>query len=87
MNKESYKSLLAKLADPTTVADTIVELNNLLDKDIKAVDDMKADYDSKLNALRDTNAKLALRLTDGNPDTHDDEDKFYTDIETAMKGV
>lgn len=87
MNKESYKSLLAKLADPTTVADTIVELNKLLDSDFKAVDDMKADYDSKLNALRDTNAKLALRLTDGNPDTHTDEDKFYTDIETAMKGV
>lgn len=81
-----YKNLAKDLADPTKLVENIDKLNKSLEADFTELGTMKTNYESQLNALRDTNAKLALRVT-GDYTPPDDDNKFYTDIETQMKGV
>lgn len=81
-----YKNLAKDLADPTKLVENIDKLNKSLEADFSELDTMKTNYETQLNALRDTNAKLALRVT-GDYTTPDDDNKFYTDIESQMKGV
>lgn len=81
-----YKNLAKDLADPTKLVENIDKLNTSLEADFNELETMKSTYETQLNALRDTNAKLALRVT-GDYTPPDDNNKFYADIETAMKGV
>lgn len=86
-NRDFYKNLAIQLADPTKLVETIEQLNKALDADFNDITKMKTDYDSQLNSLRDTNAKLALRLTDGYKPTENTDEQFYNDIENEMRGV
>lgn len=59
MVKTDYDKIIEQLANPDTVADAIAQLSEQLDKDVKAYDGLVQSND----VLRDTNAKLALRIT------------------------
>lgn len=59
MKKESYDEIVKTISNPDTLAEGIVKLREQIDADV-------ADYNALLNSrdtLRDTNAKLALRIT------------------------
>lgn len=86
-NRDFYKNITIKLADPTQSIDAINELNSALDSDFADIAKLKSDYDSQLNSLRDTNAKLALRLTDGYKPENNPDEQFYNDIENKFREV
>ena len=59
MKKEAYDEIVKTISNPDTLAEGIVKLREQIDADV-------ADYNALLNSrdtLRDTNAKLALRIT------------------------
>lgn len=59
MKKEAYDEIVKTISNPDTLAEGIVKLREQIDTDV-------ADYNALLNSrdtLRDTNAKLALRIT------------------------
>ena len=59
MKKEAYDEIVKTISNPDTLAEGIVKLREQIDLDV-------ADYNALLNSrdtLRDTNAKLALRIT------------------------
>lgn len=59
MQFKNYEGIIGKLSNPDLMADGLTELSEQLKKD-------EADYNSIVtsnNNLRDTNSKLALRIT------------------------
>lgn len=59
MKRSDYDEIITKLSNPDLQADGLVELAERLTADEAAFDDMSKSIDN----LRDTNAKLALRIT------------------------
>ena len=59
MKKSDYDEIITKLSNPDLQADGLVELSEKLAADETAFNEMSKSIDS----LRDTNAKLALRIT------------------------
>lgn len=87
---DDYKKIYSKLSDPATQADALLELDANLSSDLAELDRLKAENTEFRNTndkLRDTNAKLVLRITDATTDDTDDDDDFYADIENKFKEV
>lgn len=59
MKRSDYDEIITKLSNPDLQADGLVELAERLTADEAAFNDMSKSIDN----LRDTNAKLALRIT------------------------
>lgn len=59
MKRSDYDEIITKLSNPDLQADGLVELAERLKADEAAFNDMSKSIDN----LRDTNAKLALRIT------------------------
>lgn len=60
MKMEDYKGIIEKIGNPDTIAEGLVDLNSQLQKDFDDYKAVKASNDT----LRDTNSKLALRITE-----------------------
>ncbi|MBD5522498.1 MAG: hypothetical protein HDR03_14965 [Lachnospiraceae bacterium] len=66
MTKSAYDSIVSDLANPDKFSEALVRLNDQLTKDEADFITIQADKDkltNSVNDLRDTNAKLALRIT------------------------
>lgn len=59
MKASNYESVLQKISNPDTLADGLVELNDMLKTDETEFNKLVESN----NSLRDTNSKLALRIT------------------------
>lgn len=59
MKKADYDGIIALLGNPDTVADGLVQLSEKLTTDENEFNSLNA----SVNTLRDTNAKLALKVT------------------------
>ena len=59
MKKTDYDNIIAMLGNPDTVGEGLISLSNQLEKD-------ESDFNrlnDSVNTLRDTNSKLALKIT------------------------
>lgn len=66
MKKEDFKKILAKLNNPDTVSEAIVELNDAAEDIFTNIDTMKEELknaNSRVGELRETCGKLAMRIT------------------------
>lgn len=59
MKKADYSNIIKMISNPDTLAEGLVELDSLLDRHEQEYTDMN----NSVNTLRDTNARLALRIT------------------------
>lgn len=59
MNTSEYEAIIQKISNPDTLAEGLVELNDKLKND----EDTYNRLVESNNNLRDTNSKLALRIT------------------------
>lgn len=59
MNASEYEAIIQKISNPDTLAEGLVELNDKLKND----EDTYNRLVESNNSLRDTNSKLALRIT------------------------
>lgn len=70
MKKTDYDGIIAMLGNPDTVGDGLISLSNQLEKD-------ESDFNrlnDSVNTLRDTNSKLALKITNIVDDTPSEEE-------------
>lgn len=88
MKKDNYTSIIEKLSNPDTFADGLIDLNSQLDNDCNEYEKLVTSN----NSLRDTNSKLALRVTetvklDNNTDNNVEEtpEKIYGDFIDRLK--
>lgn len=66
MKKEDFKNILAKLNNPDTVSEAIVELNDAAEDIFTNIDTMTEELknaNSRVGELRETCGKLAMRIT------------------------
>lgn len=78
MKIEDYSNIIEKLSNPDTAAEGLVDLNTQLGVDAKAYEDLQKSNDT----LRDSNSKLALRITGVTipPETPPDPEPDYISI-------
>ena len=70
MKKTDYDGIIAMLGNPDTVGEGLINLSNQLEKD-------ESDFNrlnDSVNTLRDTNSKLALKITNIVDDKPSEED-------------
>lgn len=87
MKLEEYKALLNDMMDADKSASTLVSLTDALTVDIAELDALRTErtaLSNKVNELRDTNSKLALRITGVVDNTTDPIDAIETKF---MEGV
>ena len=70
MKKSDYNDIITKISNPDTMAEGIVDLTNKLEADEKDFERIS----KSINDLRDTNSKLALKITNVVQDTPTPED-------------
>lgn len=70
MKKSDYNDIITKISNPDTMAEGIVDLTNKLEADEKDFERIS----KSINDLRDTNSKLALKITNVVQDTPSEED-------------
>lgn len=82
MTLDNYNDVIAKLGNPDTIAEGLVDLNSQLQKDIDEYKAIKSSNDS----LRDTNSRLALRITKGVSDINEpvDEKDPFDNLKEAL---
>ena len=59
MKKSDYNDIITKISNPDTMAEGIIDLTNKLEADEKDFERIS----KSINDLRDTNSKLALKIT------------------------
>lgn len=70
MKKTDYDNIIEMLGNPDTVGEGLISLSNQLEKD-------ESDFNrlsDSVNTLRDTNSKLALKITNIVDDTPSEEE-------------
>lgn len=88
MKKDNYTAIIEKLSNPDTFADALIDLSSQLDNDCNEYNKLVESN----NNLRDTNSKLALRVTetvkiDNSTDNNDEDtpEKIYGDFINKLK--
>lgn len=85
MKVSDYADIISKLSNPDTSAEGLVELNDRL----KIDEEEYTKITESVNTLRDTNSKLALRVTENITQTTGEEGEEtpdpYDTFESALK--
>lgn len=90
MLKGNYDNIIADLSNPDKMSEALVRLNDQLAQDETDYNNLKYDRDSLKNSndtLRDTNAKLALRVTqhvDAIKQTVESERDYFKELTTDI---
>ncbi len=86
MKKEDFKKILAKLNNPDTVSEAIVELNDAAEDIFTNIDTITEELknaNSRVGELRETCGKLAMRIT--GTETETETEKTPEELEQESK--
>lgn len=86
MKKEDFKKILAKLNNPDTASEAIVELNDAAEDIFTNIDTMTEELknaNSRVGELRETCGKLAMRITGTEPEP--ETEKTQEELEQESK--
>lgn len=91
MTLEEYRKTIKDLSDDDKRSEAIITLSDEIEKDLAIVENYNSKLEEKeetINSLRETNAKLALRITNeylGEGEKEEEEIKSVDDLINMLK--